>query len=263
LIAVPIDFVEPMVDVHQGEVFYPCDLGLNWAMARTSLFEDERFLWDPQFKTGGEHENFFLQIKEFGGGRVMFYPDMECDHAQETHPDYEILRSRDAGWRDFAKKWGVEWFLHVGASYHRYDNYRHPPLRLSFGANGSAPQLPPRHHDYLRLWANGSAAASVSHGSLLVDANERLRDARTESQQRIQTLNSRIQAADADNKRMVERLALAPPIEGDAELRRKNVEFRQKIADLYAVVSAQRENIEDLRAMLEARAEQQPQALNS
>jgi len=66
-----------------------------------------------------------------------------------------------------------------------------------------------------------------------------------------------------DNKRMVERLALAPPIEGDAELRRKNVEFRQKIADLYAVISAQRENIEDLRAMLEARAEQQPQALNS
>ncbi len=202
LVAVPIDHVKPAVDIHDGEVFYACDLGLNWAMARTSLFDDERFLWDSQFKTNGEHENFFLQLKTFGGGRVMFYPPMECDHIPETHAEYDLLRARDQGWAAFGEKWDLDWFLHVGQSFHLYKNYSGSEIRYVTGAQGAAQFLPPRRDDYLRIWADGSSTASLSPSAVVREATERTRRTWEKAEKRIEALRTRLQAADAEKERM-------------------------------------------------------------
>jgi hypothetical protein len=202
LVAVPIDHVKPDVDIHHGEVFYACDLGLNWAMARTSLFDDERFLWDSRFKTNGEHENFFLQLKTFGGGRVMFYPPMECDHIPETHADYELLRARDQGWAAFGEKWDLDWFLHVGQSFHLYKNYSGSEIRYVSGVQGAAQFLPPRRDDYLRIWADGSSTASLSPSAVVREATERTRRTWEKAEKRIESLRARLHAADAEKERM-------------------------------------------------------------
>ena len=229
----------------------------------------------------------------------MFFPDMECDHAPETHPDYEILRSRDAGWEAFGKKWGVEWILHVGACFQRYDDFSGSVISMASNGHGSSPQIPPRHHDYLRVWANGSAAASVNFRPMLEESNERLRDLRADSQQRIQALRSRIEVSETSNKRMTERLedfrarlnrklrerivqleaavaaaassaSFPPGSPGKAidpavyaELRQNNLEFRERIAYLETANAAHRETIRNLRKTPEERAEGERVASNS
>jgi hypothetical protein len=232
LIAVPIDHVRPKVDVFEGELFYRCDLGLNWAMARTSLFDDDRFLWDGQFKTNGEHENFFLQLQEFGGGKVMFYPFMECDHVPETHADYELLRGRDHGWAAFGRKWDVDWFLHVGKSFHQYSHYTASTVRFAAGGQGGAAHLPPRNDDYLRIWANGSSVASVSDGQILREANERTRLAWEKADKRIETLRARVQNTEAENERMTG--VIAGLRTRGKSLEAENSQLRRRLAELEA-----------------------------
>jgi predicted nucleic acid-binding Zn-ribbon protein len=238
LVAVPIDHVRPDVDIHEGEVFYACDLGLNWAMVRTSLFDDERFLWDSQFKTNGEHENFFLQLKEFGGGRVMFYPPMECDHLPETHAEYEVLRARDQGWAAFGQKWDLDWFLHVGQGFHLYKNYTGSEIRYVSGAQGAAQVLPPRRDDYLRIWADGSSTASLSPSAAIREATERTRRTWEKAEKRIEKLRARLQGADAEKERMTRTLrdlrsrvnhdtvTLSAP-NNDAEIRTLQLELKK------------------------------------
>ena len=238
LIIIPIDYVDAVVAVHRGEVFYKCDLGLNWAMARTSLFADERLLWDPQFKTAGEHENFFLQIKEFGGGQVMFYPGMECDHMPETNPDYEALRTREAGWEAFAKKWDVDWLLHVGTALHRFSDFYRPTMKTPL-VQGSAPQLPPRFEDYLRLWADGSADASVSSRSLVAAAHEQVTGVRAKNKRHIANLRARIDSSEASNERMAKKLEeLRAPGREVPELKQQKAESSAERAALLAAAAA-------------------------
>jgi len=202
LVAIPIDHVKPRVDVFDGEIFYQCDLGLNWAMTRTSFFDDERFLWDSQFKTNGEHENFFLQIKEFGGGRVMFYPFMECDHRPEAPSSYLRLRNREDGWVAFGQKWAVDWFLLVGKTFHEYRDYSGSGITYASAGQGAASYLPKRNDDYLRIWANGSALASVSDSVALREANQRERLAWKKADKRIEALRERLEKANAQNERV-------------------------------------------------------------
>ena len=200
LVAIPIDHVRPGVDTFNGEIFYRCELGLNWAMTRTSLFADERLLWDGQFKTNGEHENFFLQIKEFGGGRVMFYPGMECDHRPEAPPPYMRLRNREEGWAAFGRKWDVDWFLFVGKIFHRYEDYAGTAVTYAAGGRGASSCLPKRNQDYLRIWANGASTASVSDSVALRDARQREQAAWKTTANRIDTLRERLKKAEVEKE---------------------------------------------------------------
>ena len=265
LIAIPIDHIDPKVDLHNGELFYKTDIGLNWAMARASLFYDERFLWDKQFKTNGEHENFFLQIKEFGGGQVMYFPEMECDHISETTEDYGLLRSRNAGWAAFGKKWNLDWFLHTGIVFHRYEDYDRSMIKLEAGAPGSSQQLPPRPFDYLRVWENGTAAASVSSRSRAIEANDRARSLRINSEERILALQKRLEAAEEESRRLAQRndelqerlrtevqpTTHAPPGSADqTELVRTVKELREKVRGLLELVAKKRNEISRLRAKI-------------
>lgn len=204
LVAIPIDHVTPDVDTFEGEFFFRCELGLNWAMTRTSFFADERFLWDSQFKTNGEHENFFLQIKEFGGGRVMFYPGMECDHRPEAPSSYMRLRNREDGWAAFGRKWDVDWFLLVGKIFHRYADYSGSAVTYSAGGRGASSHLPKRNHDYLRVWANGTSTASVSDSVALREAGQREQTAWRTAGKRIEALRERLKKTEAEKDRVAQ-----------------------------------------------------------
>ena len=266
LIAVPIDHVRPKVDILGDEIFYECDLGLNWAVARASLFEDERFLWDSQFKTNGEHENFFLQLKEFGGGRVMYYPLMECDHLPETHTDYDLLRQRDSGWAAFGRKWNVDWFLHVGKAFFQYKNYTGTIIKYAPISQGAAEGLPPRRDDYLRIWGNGMSAASQSDRVVLREAGERARQTWEKAEKRIEGLRARLQKTDEENERMARVIAdlrdklkcarnghaSAPPAAPvpDAHLARVNSILSGRNAELSARVAQQKSEVERQQAVI-------------
>ena len=65
LIALPIDHSFP-VERRIGDVrYFRCDTVLNWALFRLSVFK-RGFSWDERFSCNGEHEDFYLTIKEQG-----------------------------------------------------------------------------------------------------------------------------------------------------------------------------------------------------
>ncbi len=262
LIAIPIDHVRPRVDIFNDEYFYECDLGLNWAMMRTSFFDDERFLWDKQFKTNGEHENFFLQIKEFGGGRVMFYPLMECDHRPEAPSEYMRLRNREDGWAAFGRKWDLDWFLLAGQVFHQYKNYTGTGIRYASATGGFASYLPKRNDDYLRIWANGSAIACVSDSAALRDANLRERQAREESGRRLEALRERQQKTAAENERLLKVAADLRARLKSGQLTRTSTSPDQQAAQGTKVLINENQRLAALVDQLEAAAKAAPGPLS-
>ena len=127
---------------------------------------------------------------------------MECDHIPETHAEYDLLRARDQGWAAFGEKWDLDWFLHVGQSFHLYKNYSGSEIRYVSGVQGAAQILPPRRDDYLRIWADGSSTASLSPNAVVREATERTRRTWEKAEKRIEALRARLQAADAEKERM-------------------------------------------------------------
>ena len=87
---------------------------LNWALCRRDLFSDGRVLWDPQFKSNGEHENFFLQLKKYSPYRVVYYPGMQCDHHHIGNAGYGEGREGDVC--DVHRYWG--WYYNSFLTYY-------------------------------------------------------------------------------------------------------------------------------------------------
>ena len=223
LLTIPIDFIKPkFANVNQEPVYF-CDIVINWALCRRSVFDDERCLWDAQFKSAGEHENFFLQLKKFSEYRVAYYPALQCDHLhEETDPSYEELRSRQEGWQLFAKKWELDWHMDVGQGLRSFQDYgRLTPYTAT--PAGCAQQVPSSTTDFLRVWDHGEAAASVSFKGQLADARQRakienewaeriraraeqLRTANSQARGQIEQMRKRIQDIEANTSRRIEAL---------------------------------------------------------
>ena len=158
LVSTPIDFVSPETGSCGRERYYYCDLTLNWALCRRELFDDDALLWDDRFKTNGEHENFFLQLKYFSPYRVAYYPGMHCDHFPMKKGRYGKKRSRLDGWRMLGEKWDLETHLEVGYGLRQFDDYEAPP---DGKANVTAWRaLPKKRDSYVRLWPDGYAEGS-------------------------------------------------------------------------------------------------------
>lgn len=225
LIALPIDYARPRVERHDGEYFYECDIGLNWAMARSSLFENEALLWDPQFKTNGEHENFFLQLKHANVGRIAYFPGMECDHISEAGADYARLRSRNAGWELFGRKWDLEWFFYVGKSFHDFKNAPNSIVKFPSVGQDFASHLPSRHDDYLRIWADGTSVASTSGMAVLKEAKERVGATWRNAEKRIGGLMTRLDKAQSENDRLTKIVASLREQLRDSEPNRNRTEI--------------------------------------
>jgi hypothetical protein len=155
-ISIPIDYLPPELGRIGNRQFYYCDMTLNWALCRRDLFADRRVLWDPQFRSNGEHENFFLQVKKYSPYRVVYYPAMQCDHHHFGGPDYEQMRERQDGWMRFGRKWNVVAHLEVGAGLRYYSDYDNVKQYKFL----QCPGLPPAHAPlqpsaYVRVWPEG------------------------------------------------------------------------------------------------------------
>jgi GT2 family glycosyltransferase len=87
--------------------YFEADAVLNWAILRRSMF-DEGVSWDAQFKSNGEHEDFYLALKKLGRYRVVYTPEMTAYHHSVMADHYRPLRDRTEGWRLFGRKWGVD-----------------------------------------------------------------------------------------------------------------------------------------------------------
>lgn len=106
----------------EGETFHFCDMVPHWGIAKTSVLKQVR--WDERFRIGGEHEDFFLRLKqELPGSKVAYSSCIRAEHRRNTNEIYEALRKRD-DWIDlFSKKWNLEYMLPVGGSLRFFKNY--------------------------------------------------------------------------------------------------------------------------------------------
>ena len=155
-ISIPIDYLPPEVGCVGNHQFYYCDMVLNWALCRRDLFVDPRVLWDPQFRSNGEHENFFLQLKKYSPYRVVYYPEMQCDHHHVGSPTYERMRERQDGWMRFGRKWNVVAHLELGAGLRYYADYENLKEYKFLQCPGlGAAHAPLQSPAYVRVWPEG------------------------------------------------------------------------------------------------------------
>ncbi len=206
MIVTPIDYVSPRITIFNGHHFHHCDMTLNWALCRTDMLADPELRWDPQFKSGGEHEDFFLQIKYRSDWGVVHCPQMICEHRHDGSARYDALRARADGWAAMGRKWGVDWLLDIGTGLRRFDDFN--SVR-PYTANplASAQQLPAIGTDFLRLWHDGLAGASVSPVQSLREARARSAAANANLQRRIGILQGRVARLTAGHEKAGTRIA--------------------------------------------------------
>jgi hypothetical protein len=151
-LTVPIDYLLPRSRIAGGRVFYECDATLNWGVMRKSLLQ--QVWWDPRFKSHGERENFFLDMKLNSSYKVSFCPDLICLRHDIAATRHGAFRERQSEWALFADKWKLRDHLEVGLGLRAYANYETPCWREK-----GAGVLPPSEDSYLRLWPGGQAFA--------------------------------------------------------------------------------------------------------
>jgi len=122
LLTVPIDYMPVQTMDVSGCKVYLCDMTLNWGVLRTSVF-NEKIRWDEQIKINGEHEDFFLNLKQNSSWQVAYYPGLQCDHFQTSAPEYQKLRQRQAGRKTLAQKWKLTHHLEIGVGLRDYNDY--------------------------------------------------------------------------------------------------------------------------------------------
>ncbi|MCK9463336.1 MAG: glycosyltransferase [Proteobacteria bacterium] len=94
------------------------DLGLNFFVAKKEVFNDVR--WDNRFKIGGEHLDFFLQLKG-SKWKVLYEERFYAYHLQvENNTEYTIKRDRKDSWPIFADKWDIDGVQEHGGGFYDY-----------------------------------------------------------------------------------------------------------------------------------------------
>jgi GT2 family glycosyltransferase len=114
LTSVPIDYFAPVVRELGAIRFYLCDAVLNFCVFRKCIFSPQ-VQWDERFKSNGEHEDFFLNLKMRSKHRVAYLPTMTAYHNNPAeYKMYRLrLRERQDGWREFMRKWNIDQYLEV------------------------------------------------------------------------------------------------------------------------------------------------------
>jgi glycosyltransferase involved in cell wall biosynthesis len=110
---VPLHFLAPLVDSVSGIQFYRCDAVANFAVFRRRIF-DEGIMWDPRFRSDGEHEDFYLNLKMNADVEVAYLPSLVVKHQRPSTSAYERKRLRSDGWLKLMEKWGFKQYLEVG-----------------------------------------------------------------------------------------------------------------------------------------------------
>jgi hypothetical protein len=123
LFSIPIYDLAPKTREIAGIRFYLCDAVLNFAVFRRSMFS-AGVKWDERFKSNGEHEDFYLNLKINTCFRVVHLPTMIAyhHHPKEYSAYRSRLRDRNDGWKFFLEKWGLGQHLEVGLGVRTIDD---------------------------------------------------------------------------------------------------------------------------------------------
>jgi GT2 family glycosyltransferase len=124
LFSIPIYELAPRVRQLGGIRFYLCDAVLNFAVFRRAMFADG-VQWDDRFKSNGEHEDFYLNLKVNSSYRVAHLPTMVAyhHHPEEYRAYISRLRERNEGWRRFFEKWDLEQHVEFGLGVRTIDDF--------------------------------------------------------------------------------------------------------------------------------------------
>lgn len=112
LVTIPVHYFAPDPKYAQGIEYFECDAVMNFAVFRRDMIDDQ-IRWDPQFKSNGEHEDFYLNLKVNGQYRVVYSPRIVAYHHHPLQPNYQKLRFRSHGWQKFLDKWHLNQFLEL------------------------------------------------------------------------------------------------------------------------------------------------------
>lgn len=143
LTTIPAHYFAPDPKKIDGERYFECDSVMNFAVLRTEMIDDV-IRWDPQFKSNGEHEDFYLNLKVNGNYRVVYSPSVVAHHHHPSLQSYSRLRNRSHGWQVFLQKWSLRQFLEIDGGLRIINNvhqvhpyaigyerfYTSPPLTL-------------------------------------------------------------------------------------------------------------------------------------
>lgn len=110
LFEIPIDATELQMRTIGNETVFCVDTVMNFAMMRTSAFS-EGLAWDEQFKSNGEHEDFYLHLKENTKFEVVYHPEFVAYHCPVATGQYATLRNRTVGWKRFGEKWNLRYLV--------------------------------------------------------------------------------------------------------------------------------------------------------
>jgi GT2 family glycosyltransferase len=115
LLTIPIYEFAPRAREIGGVRYYLCDAVLNFSVMRTQMFR-QGVGWDERFKSNGEHEDFFLNLKLNSPYKVAYLPTMRAyhHHPEEYRRYRSRLRDRNDGWRRFLAKWKIDQHLELG-----------------------------------------------------------------------------------------------------------------------------------------------------
>jgi glycosyltransferase involved in cell wall biosynthesis len=93
---------------------YPVDLTVNYFLARTEVLA--KYPWDSRMKIGGEHGDFFLELKN-NNRKTVYVPGVNINTLPENNgkvsPDYWQYRQRavDLGHKIYLEKRGIKEFI--------------------------------------------------------------------------------------------------------------------------------------------------------
>lgn len=106
LMTIPVHYFAPDPKYVGDVSYYECDAVMNFAVFRTAIF-DETVRWDPRFKSNGEHEDFYLNLKVNSDHRVAYIPEIVAEHHHPPLRGYSKMRNRTKGWQLFLDKWNL------------------------------------------------------------------------------------------------------------------------------------------------------------
>jgi hypothetical protein len=154
--------------------FYQCDAVMNFSVMRRKIFEQPLIRWDERFKSNGEHEDFFLNLKLNSSVRVTYLPTMVAyHHHPEAFERYRSkLRNRVEGWQRLFEKWNIDQHLEVGLGVRSIDDlsatFETEQAQARFFLNDNLSLRRERNNESLLV----GLGASLSSVGLLTEAGE-------------------------------------------------------------------------------------------
>jgi len=157
--ATPIYNYLPVARQVAGNTVYVCDAVLNFAVLRKAMFSTG-IRWEESIKVNGEHEDFYLNLKQHSSYRVAYLPTMAALHWQVPQQGiYRELCSRDGGRREFMRKRGLVSRLEIGTGVRPLDGM---PVHSWF-AGGNDGAVRTTHSNVQSEGASLAAPAGISH----------------------------------------------------------------------------------------------------